>query len=78
MNFLRNFQVSFFGSSTLFFSGNQKLIVPTQIQSSSKNFMERMAYIKLIETETMSTLKEICLGKDKITDSVYKPIFLKN
>lgn len=61
LNTLRNYQVPFFGSLTSFFSGNHVCIVPTHIQRSSKNpnrlltLMERMACIKLIETETMRT-----------------------
>lgn len=60
-------------------------MVTTQIQRLSKipnklwTLKERMAYIKLIETETVRTSptgKKIYLGKDKITDSIYKPIIL--
>lgn len=62
-------------------------MVTTQIQRLSKipnklwTLKERMAYIKLIETETVRTSptgKKIYLGKDKITDSIYKPITLQS
>lgn len=62
-------------------------MVTTQIQRLSKipnklwTLKERMAYIKLIETETVRTSptgKKIYLGKDKITDSIYKPIILQS
>lgn len=86
LNFLKNYQISFFALDIIFL-GNYMCMVPTQIQRSSKipnklwTLMKRMTYIKLIETETMRTtptVKKIYLGKDKITDSVYKPIILKS